>query len=154
MFTFHTLLRGAYSLLRPKYLYSSKCAVVDASLLFTAGNRNGNQYLLFVLVDLLFFLCGIIFLAGSFLLAWKEQSPTHKYHEENLFFFGQVISKLNTTSKTMTLVSITLVLAIFLFIAAPVLVNWAMGYLDSRSMYDIQIFSHYNNVHEESDLPT
>ncbi len=40
----------------------------------------------------------------------------------------------------MTLVSITLVLAIFLFIAAPVLVNWAMGYLDSRSMYDIQIF--------------
>ncbi len=65
MFTFTHAASGAYSLLRPKYLYSSKCAVVDASLLFTAGNRNGNQYLLFVLVDLLFSSVASFFLQAA-----------------------------------------------------------------------------------------
>ena len=36
----------------------------------------------------------------------------------------------DTTSKTMTLICVTLVLAIFMFIAAPILVGWASGYLD------------------------
>ena len=94
-----------------------------------------------------------MFLTANLIVTWKEKSPEHRYHGENLFFFGQLISKLNTASKTMTLICITLVLAIFLFIAAPVLVNWASGYLDIHSMYDVQIFSRYNNVHEEEDLP-
>lgn len=112
-----------------------------------------NQYMLFILVDLLFLICSLIYLAGSFITAWKEEAPDHKYHNENLFFFGQVISKLNTTSKTMTLISITLVLAIFLFIAAPILTGWASGYLEVRSMYDVQISSRYNSVYEEENLP-
>lgn len=53
----------------------------------------------------------------------------------------------------MTLICITLVLAVFLFIAAPILVNWASGYLDIRSMYDVQIYSGYNDVYEEENLP-
>lgn len=112
-----------------------------------------NQYLLFVLVHLVFFICSLIYLAASFLAAWKKSSPEHRYHGENLFFFGQILSKLDTSSKTMTLVCITLVLAIFLFIAAPILTGWASGYLDIRSMYDIQIFSRYNDVYKERNLP-
>ena len=112
-----------------------------------------NQYLLFLLVDLIFFICSLIYLVSSFIVLWKEKSPKHKYKGENLFFFGQVLSKLNTTSKTMSLISVTLVLAIFLFIAAPVLTGWASGYLDVRSMYDVQIFSRYNDVYEEENLP-
>lgn len=109
--------------------------------------------MLFILADLVFFICSLIYLASSFIVAWKEKSPEHRYKGENLFFFGQVVSKLNTTSKTMTLISITLVLAIFMFIAAPVLVGWASGYLDIRSMYDVQISSRYNDVYSEEDLP-
>ena len=112
-----------------------------------------NQYLLFVLVDLIFFICSLIYLASSFLAAWKEKSPEHRYKGENLFFFGQVLSKLNTTSKTMTLISVTLVLAMFLFIAAPILTGWASGYLDIRSMYDVQIYTRYNDVYDEKNLP-
>lgn len=112
-----------------------------------------NQYLLFVLVDLIFFICALIYLASSFIVAWKEKSPEHRYKGENLFFFGQLISKLHTTSKTMTLISVTLVLAVFMFAAAPILVGWASGYLDIRSMYDVQIFSRYNNVYDEENLP-
>ena len=112
-----------------------------------------NQYLLFVLVDLIFFICSLIYLASSFIAYWKEKSPEHRYNGENLFFFGQVLSKLNTTSKTMTLISITLVLAMFLFIAAPILTGWASGYLDIRSMYDVQIYTRYNDVYDEKNLP-
>lgn len=117
------------------------------------GAGTVNQYLLFILVDLIFFICSFIYLAGSFIVSWKEKSPEHRYKGENLFFFGQIISKLNTTSKTMTLISITLVLAIFLFIAAPILTGWVSGYLDIRSMYDVQISSRYNDVYNEEDLP-
>ena len=117
------------------------------------GAGTVNQYLLFILIDLIFFICSLIYLASSFIVAWKEKSPEHRYKGENLFFFGQVISKLNTTSKTMTLISVTLVLAIFLFIAAPILTGWASGYLDIRSMYDVQISSSYNDVYNEENLP-
>ncbi len=117
------------------------------------GTGTINQYMMFILIDLLFFICALVYLTGNFIIAWKEKSPEHRYNGENLFFFGQIISKLNTTSKTMTLICITLVLAIFLFIAAPILTGWASGYLDVRSMYDVQVFSRYNNVYEEKYLP-
>ena len=112
-----------------------------------------NQYLLFLLIDLLFFICCVIYLSSSFIVAWKAKAPEHRYKGENLFFFGQITSKLNTTSKTMTLICVTLVLAIFMFIAAPILVGWASGYLDIRSMYDVQISSRYNDVYDEENLP-
>ena len=112
-----------------------------------------NQYLLFILIDLLFSICMMMYLAGSFISAWKDRSPKHRYHGENLFLFGQIMSKLNTTGKTMSLISITLVLAVFLFIAEPILTGWSSGYLEIRSMYDVQISSRYNEVYEEGNLP-
>ena len=46
----------------------------------------------------------------------------------------------------------TFVAAVFLFVAAPLLCQWSFGYLDSRSMYDVQISSDYHNVFDEKDL--
>lgn len=117
------------------------------------GGGTLNQYLLFVLIDLLFFICAFIYLASGLIAAWKEKSLKHRYKGENLFFFGQITSKLNTTSKTMAIICITLVLAIFMFIAAPILTGWSSGYLDIRSMYDVQVYSMYNDVYEEENLP-
>lgn len=117
------------------------------------GNGMLRQYLLYALVDLLFFIGALIYLASSFIVIWKEKSPEHRYKEENLFFLGQITSKLKTTSKTMTLICITLVFAIFLFIVAPILTGWASGFLDIRSMYDVQISSEYNDVYDEKELP-
>ena len=117
------------------------------------GSGTLNQYLFFVLVDLLFFICAFIYIISGLIVAWKEKSPEHRYNGENLFFFGQITSKLNTTSKTMAIICITLVLAIFMFIAAPILTGWSSGYLDIRSMYDVQVYSMYNDVYEEKNLP-
>lgn len=111
------------------------------------------QYLLFVLIELLFCICCFFYLVSRFIIFWKEKSPEHRYTNETLFFLGQITSKLNTTSKTMTLICITFMFAIFLFLASPILVGWASGYLEIRSMYDIQIFSRYNSVSNEKNLP-
>lgn len=53
----------------------------------------------------------------------------------------------------MTLICLTLVLSVFLFVAAPALTGWASGYLDIRSLYDVQISTRYNSVYDEADLP-
>lgn len=134
-------------------LAAASVPMLNSRYLLALGGGAINQYLLFVLVDLIFLICVLIYLVSSFIVAWKEGKPEHRYKGENLFFFGQIISKLSTTSKTMSLTCVTLVLAIFLFIAAPVLVGWASGYLDARSMYDAQIYSRYNDVYEEANLP-
>lgn len=134
-------------------LAAASVPMLNSRYLLALGGGAINQYLLFVLVDLIFLICVLIYLVSSFIVAWKEGKPEHRYKGENLFFFGQIISKLSTTSKTTSLTCVTLVLAIFLFIAAPVLVEWASGYLDARSMYDVQIYSRYNDVYEEANLP-
>ena len=134
-------------------LAAASVPVVQRQYALAFGGGGINQALTSLLANLLFLLCGVVWLASSLLAGWKARSPAHRYRGEALFFYGQMISKLRTTSKTMTLTSITLVLSIFLFAAVPVLVGWAEGYLDVRSMYDVQIFSRYNDVYDEADLP-
>lgn len=112
-----------------------------------------NQYILFLVIHLIYLICGILFLTNSAILSWKDKSPEHRYKGENLFLLGQITSKLATNTKTMILICITFVLSIFLFIAAPVLTEWSLGYLNIRSMYDIQISTRYNKVYNEADLP-
>ena len=124
-----------------------------SAYLLSYGAGVTNQYIMFVLADLLYVICGVIYLASAMLVIRKNSSPERRYYRENLFFYGQMISKLTTTSKTMTLVCATLAAAIVLFMAAPVLVGWSSGYLDVRSVYDVQIFSRYNDVYDEADLP-
>lgn len=119
----------------------------------TLGNGALDEYVLFALASLLFFISAVIYLANSFLTAWKDKSPKHRYHNQNLFLWGQITTKLITTNKTMTLIGITLVLAVFLFMAAPVLAGWASGFLEVRAKYDVQMYSDYRMIYEEEDLP-
>lgn len=148
-----TLLSGLLLCAVPNALVAACVPVFQNRYYLTLGTNAVNLYLIFVLVDLLFLICGIIYLSSSVIVAWKEKSPSHRYNGQNLFLLGQIISKLTTTTKTMTLICITLTAAIFMFIAAPVLTGWSSGYLDIRSMYDVQISSRYNNVYGEEDLP-
>ena len=148
VWTLQTLLIGLLACTVPNTVLAALVPVFESKYYLTLGAGTINQYLLFVVVDLLFLICGIIYLSSSAIVAWKSKSPAHRYQGNNLFFFGQIISKLTTTTKTMTLICITL------FIIAPVLTEWSMGYLDSRSMYDVQINSRYNDVYEKNDLPT
>ena len=51
------------------------------------------------------------------------------------------------------IICVTLTFSICLFVIAPVLTGWSLGYLDSRAVYDIQISSRYNDVYEVENLP-
>lgn len=117
------------------------------------GTGTLNQYMMFVLGNLLFVICAVIYLANTVLVAWKERSPEHRYRNQNLFFYGQITTKLSTTNKTMTLICATLAAAIFMLMAAPVLIGWAFGFLEIRSKYDVQISTGYTSVYEETELP-
>ena len=112
-----------------------------------------NQYLLFGVADILFIISAVMYLSNAALLYWKESKVSRKYHNTSLFLFGQLSSKLATNTKTMTIICVTLTFSICLFVIAPVLTGWSLGYLDSRVVYDIQISSRYNDVYEVENLP-
>lgn len=112
-----------------------------------------NQYLLFMISDILFIIAAVIYLFNTALVYWKESKAEHRYHGTNLFLFGQISSKMSANIKTMTIICITLTLSICLFVIAPILTGWSLGYLDSRSKYDIEITSNYNDVREIENLP-
>lgn len=112
-----------------------------------------NTYMIFFLGCLIFIVCCIFYFVSSLITVLKKKSIHHKYKDENLFFFGQIISKLKTSTKTMTLVCLTLALSIGLFLIEPALSGWALGFLDSRSVFDIQMVSNYKNVYDTEDLP-
>lgn len=152
--SFHTLIRGLILCSILNTIVAASVPKFQSAYYLSLGTDTTTQCMVFVLADLFFFICGIIYLVNSLIIDWKEKSPEHKYSGHNLFFLGQITSKLATNTKTMTLICITLVAAIFLFIISPVLTGWSSGYLDIRSKYDVQISTKYNNVYEEEDLPT
>lgn len=115
--------------------------------------ENLNLYLTFLVGDVVFLICALFYLCARWVAAWKARSPAHKYTGENLFFFGQILSQLRSTSKSMALICLTLLLSLFCFLTTPALAGWAEGYLASRSMYDVQVSSDYNQVYDPADLP-
>ena len=133
--------------------FAASVPVIQRKYMLSSGAGTLNSYLMFLLVDVIFWISCAIYLASNLLAEWKQKSPRRRYRGTDLFFFGQIISKLNTTAKTMTLICLTLVLSVFLFVAAPALTGWASGYLEMRSVYDIQISTRYNTVYETEDLP-
>lgn len=116
------------------------------------GKGNLNTYMAFLLGCMIYFICSIIYLTGNHIINQRMKSLSYKYERDNLFFHGQILSKLKTTSKTMTVISLTMALSIVLFLSVPALSGWALGYLDSRAAFDVQIFSMYNTVYEENRL--
>jgi len=112
-----------------------------------------NIYIMFLVWCVIFLVNAFFFLFYKWLAALKQNSPKFLYHQENLFFLGQVLSKLKTNTKAMTMICLTLTFSIALFFLTPVLVGWASGFLDKRTPYDIQMYSGYAKVDDIADLP-
>lgn len=149
-----TLLAGLLLCALFQTVFAASVPSVQNKYYLSMGTGTINQYMMFVLGNLLFVICAVIYLANTVLVAWKEQSPEHRYRSQNLFFYGQITTKLSTTNKTMTMICATLVMAIFLLMAEPVLIGWALGFLEIRSKYDVQISTDYRDVYEEAELPS
>lgn len=112
-----------------------------------------NLYLAFIIWCLIFLVSVFFVVFSEGLLVLKNRSLRVKYKEENLFFFGQILSKLGSNTLSMTLICLTLTLSISLFLLTPFLVEWAQRFLDKRVVYDIQIDSDYTAAENVKLLP-
>lgn len=121
--------------------------------LLPISNDITNAYLMFAGAYLIFIVCSFFYLISDGISMLKKKSVKIRYKDENLFLFGQILSKLKTTTKTTALICITLALSLILLVLTPALTGWAGGYLDTRSIFDIQIESQYNDIALETDLP-
>lgn len=112
-----------------------------------------NIYIAFLIWCVAFVVSAFFFLFSRWLTLLKTNSVKLRYREENLFFFGQVLSKLKANTNAMTMICLTLTVSIALFLLTPVLVGWAQGYLDKRTPYDIQMYSGYSKVNDIANVP-
>lgn len=127
--------------------------VLQQKYFLALGGGSVNLYAMFILGEIVFAVCAFMYLTGSFVTAIKEKNSKWAYREENLFFLGQILTKLKTTTKTMTLICLTLMVSIGLFLSIPALAGWASGYLEERAVFDIRIASLYNQTESIKELP-
>lgn len=116
------------------------------------GKGTINLYAMFILAEIGFAVCAFMYLTGH-LAEGKKKNRQWACREENLFFLGQILTKLRTTTKTMTLICLTLMVSIGLFLSIPALVGWASGYLEERAVFDIRMASTYNRTEKVEELP-
>lgn len=125
----------------------------------TLGNRLNfsndikNSYILFASVFILFFIFGLFYCVSYGLTMFKEKSNRIKYKGENLFLLGQIGAKLKTNSKTMAVIACTLMFSFLALVLGPIMSDWALGYLDTRAVLDVQIFTEYNDIETIENLP-
>ena len=127
--------------------------VLQQKYFLALGGGSVNLYAMFILGEIVFAVCAFMYLTGSFVTDIKEKNSKWAYREENLFFLGQILTKLKTTTKTMTLICLTLMVSIGLFLSIPALAGWASGYLEERAVFDIRIASLYNQTESIEELP-
>lgn len=125
---------------------------MDTSVQLYMGYNATMMYVLIVIVQLVFLIAWLMMLMTHWLVAWKNASPEHRYRGDNLFFFGQLTSKLTSNTQLMTLICLTLAAAVVLFLLPPVFTGWASGYLDQRMRYEVQMDSSYSDVVALDDL--
>ncbi|MCM1184158.1 MAG: ABC transporter permease [Roseburia sp.] len=136
----------------PMVFYIALVPRYKMKYLLAIGADTTNLYLMYMLGCVGFFICAVIYLASDVIAEWKERAPEHRYKGENLFFYGQILSRLRTAVKTMTLISLTLAFSIGIFMVEPILTGWIKGYLAVRAVFDVQIASSYNSIYDEEEL--
>ncbi len=113
-----------------------------------------NKYFIYACVYLVFFMFTFFYSLSSMIQIFMEKSIKWKYKGNLLFLLGQINARLQNNSRTMSVLAGTILLAMTAFIIDPILSGWAMGYLDKRAVYDIQIDSVYNSKSTRDTLPT
>lgn len=88
--------------LQKAVVYSMICSIIhivtvacvpkmQQNFVFFGGAGALNEFMMFLLADLIFLVCALMYLAGSMITVWKEHFPHCKYAGTNLFFFGQIL---------------------------------------------------------------
>ena len=85
------------------------------------------------------------------LKAVKGKSASFRYR--HLFLLGQIISKMDTNSKTMAVLTCVLLCALVLLGWLPAFSGQVEGYLRARTTSDVAVFTQYLGADDRSALP-
>ena len=121
------------------------------------------ESLMYIGVSLITFIIATyaLFYSISYILIHiKDKWINFKYEGTNLFLIGSIVSKIKTAPILMATISMTFLGAMISFIITIVMAQWALGYLDMRVPYDIDIRNNYNsrfleeaNINNIKELP-
>lgn len=119
--------------------------------------------LMFIAISLLAFIIGTyaLFYSISYILIHiKNKYINFKYEGTNLFLIGTLVSKIKSAPILMATIAMTFLGAVISFIITLVMAQWALGYLDMRVPYDVEIRNNYssgflteNNITDINDIP-
>jgi hypothetical protein len=112
--------------------------------------------LMYIGISLITFIVGTyaLFYSISYIMIYiKNKWVNFKYEGTNLFLIGSIVSKIKTAPILMATISMTFLGAMISFIITIVMAQWALGYLDMRVPYDIDIRNNYStNFLSEADI--
>ena len=106
------------------------------------------ESLMFIAISLLAFILGTyaLFYSISYIVIHiKNKYINFKYEDTNLFLIGTLVSKIKSAPILMATISMTFLGAMISFIITLVMAQWALGYLEMRVPYDIEIRNNYSN---------
>lgn len=122
--------------------------------LSTVSNTVVNRYFIFACAYFVILMFELFYSLSTLLQLIKEKSKKWKFKGNTLFLIGQLNGRLSSSSRTMSILSGTIMIAVTVFIIDPVLTGWALGYLEHRAVYDIQITSQGNSKTTIDTSPT
>lgn len=116
------------------------------------GANEVTQYMLYMVGEVAFWIFATVYLVVCLISSRKEKGA-NKYIGDNLFFYGQILSRLQTAMKSMIIISLTLTFSVSLFMVEPIMTGIIKGYLNMRAVFDVQISSYYEDVQKTEELP-
>ena len=121
------------------------------------------RMLMYIGISLITFILGTyaLFYSIAYIMIYiKNKWTNFKYEGTNLFLIGSIVSKIKTAPILMATISMTFLGAMISFIITLVMAQWALGYLDMRVPYDIDIRNNYStsfleeaNINDVQELP-
>lgn len=121
------------------------------------------RMLMYIGISLITFILGTyaLFYSIAYIMIYiKNKWTNFKYEGTNLFLIGSIVSKIKTAPILMATISMTFLGAMISFIITLVMAQWALGYLDMRVPYDIDIRNNYTtslleqaNINDVQELP-
>ena len=106
------------------------------------------QSLILIGISLLTFIIGTyaLFYSISYIIIHiKDRFINFKYEGTNLFLMGTLVSKIKSAPILMATISITFLGAVISFIITLVMAEWALGYLEMRVPFDVEIRNNYSH---------
>ncbi|WP_294355294.1 ABC transporter permease [uncultured Clostridium sp.] len=106
------------------------------------------QSLIFIGISLLTFIIGTyaFFYSISYIIIHiKDRFINFKYEGTNLFLLGTLVAKIKSAPILMATISITFLGAVISFIITLVMAEWALGYLEMRVPFDVEIRNNYSH---------